>query len=144
VIDTGASCSITSLLRDFIHEPGVPDTKSIGGLPGATTEVLGYGKINWDIEDANGIRCPLVTAAHFVPDATIHLFSPQVYIAEQYKENKLKCAMNLDPFGLLLTLACGTTLKFPIQKGSKLPMMLTHKALHPINSKSNSKQHKRT
>ena len=128
MIDTGASCSITPLLRDFINEPGVPDTKSMGGLTGATTEVLGLGKINWDIEDVNGIRCPLVTAAHFVPDATIHLFSPQVYIAEQYKENKLKCAMNLDPFGLSLTLACGTTLKFPIQKGSKLPMMLTHKA----------------
>ena len=144
VIDTGASCSITPLLCDFINEPGVPDTKSMGGLTGTTTEVLGLGKINWDIEDVNGIRCPLITSAYFVPEATIRLFSPQVYIAEQYKENNVECTMTLDPFGLSLTLACGTTLKFPIQKGSNLPMMLTHKALHPINSKSKLKRHKRT
>ena len=73
VIDTRA-------LRDFIDEPGVPDTKSICGLTDATTEVLGLGKVNWDIEDVNGIRCPLVTAAYFVQDATIRLFLPQVYI----------------------------------------------------------------
>ena len=63
----------TPLLCDFINEPGVPDTKSMGGLAGTTTEVLGLGKINWDIEDVNGIRCPPITAAYFVPEATMYI-----------------------------------------------------------------------
>jgi len=75
--------------------------------------------INWDIEDVHGLRSLLVTSAYFVPDATIRLFPPQVYIKEQ---------LTLDPFGIALKMACGKVLKFPIKKGSNLPMMLSHKA----------------
>ena len=129
VIDTGASCSITPNLQDFIKDPKPPDTKTMGGLTGATTEVLGQGMINWDIEDVHGHRSLLTTSAYFIPDATIRLFSPQVYINEQYEKDKTICTLALDPFGIALTMADGKVLKFPLQKGSNLPMMLTHQAL---------------
>ena len=145
VIDTGASCSITPTAQDFIDAPTTADTKTMGGLTGTTTEVLGQGMVNWDIEDVHGVRSPLITSAYFVPNATIRLFSPQVYIKEQYEKDQTICTLTLDPFGIALKMACGKVLKFPIQKGCNLPMMLTNKALHQgdISNATELKKHSR-
>jgi hypothetical protein len=125
VIDTGASCSITPLLSDFTSAPTTPDTKSLGSLTSASTTVTGQGPIEWKIEDMHGVCRPLPTTAYLVPDATVRLFSPQVYI----KENPTTSSLHLDSTGITLTMSCGTTLKFPIQEGSNLPIMLTQDAL---------------
>lgn len=129
VIDTGASCSVTPNLNDYITTPTKPDVSHMEGLNGNTTEVLGSGPIRWDIEDAHGIRDTLETNAYFMPKANIRLFSPQVYILEQHRKQNTHCNLNLDANGISLTLANGTILKFPIQQGSNLPIMLTHQAL---------------
>ena len=55
VIDTGASCSVTPNLNDYITTPTKPDVSHMEGLNGNTTEVLGSGPIRWDIKDAHGI-----------------------------------------------------------------------------------------
>ena len=41
VIDTGASCSITPLLSDFIEELSTPDIESLGSLTSTNTAVVG-------------------------------------------------------------------------------------------------------
>ena len=145
VIDTGASCSITPNLNDFTSAPGKPDTTSMEGLNGQTTEVLGSGNIIWKLEDCHGLQGTIDTTAYFIPSANIRLFSPQAYIMEQYKKQNIHCQMNLDNDGISLTLADRTILKFPIQQGSNLPFMLTQKALHPENTKTNTAtKHART
>ena len=77
----------------------------MGGLTGATTEVLRQGMVNGDIEDVHGLRSPLVTSTYFVSDATIRLFSPQVYINEQFEKDQTMCTLTLDPFGIALKMA---------------------------------------
>ena len=131
VIDTGASCSVTPVLNDFIKPPGVPDTKSMEGLNGNKTEIRGSGTVTWDIEDVNGSRDTLQTHCYFIPSATIRLFSPQVYLAEQHQKGNEHCNMTLTHCNITLLLSNYTKLIFPIQAGSKLPMMLTHETLHP-------------
>ena len=125
VIDTGASCSITPLLSDFTSSPTTADTKSLGSLTSASTTVTGQGPIEWKIEDMNGVCRPLPTTAYLVPEATVRLFSPQIYI----KENPHTASLYLNATDITLTMACGTLLKFPIQEGSNLPIMLTRDAL---------------
>ncbi|OEU11009.1 hypothetical protein FRACYDRAFT_193219, partial [Fragilariopsis cylindrus CCMP1102] len=104
VIDTGASCSITPVHSDFIStiQPSkVPVLNNISG----TTAVVGQGTIEWNIQDANGIVKPIQTSAYYVPQATIRLFSPQVYI----NNDKSKTSeMTLNSRGINLVLSCGT------------------------------------
>ena len=85
----------------------------------------------WLIEDFNGITRSLSTTAYYVPEATIQLFSLQVYI----NENSTNSSLLLDSKGIAMTLTCGTILRFPLQKGSNLPIMLTQKALNESTSK---------
>ena len=54
VIDTGASCSVTPKIDNFIRKPTRPDTDKMEGLNGQCTKVVGAGKAKWDIEDVNG------------------------------------------------------------------------------------------
>ena len=143
VIDTGASCSVTPTLSDYVQNPTTPDTTKMEGLNGHTTEVVGVGPISWDIEDSNGIRDSLNTTAYYVPSANIRLFSPQVYIAEQATHGNRNCKLVLDVDGIALTLGNGNILNFPIQQGNNLPFMLTHKALHP-GKQTKLARHQRT
>jgi hypothetical protein len=131
VIDTGASCSITPVHSDFIstiHPSKVPVLNNISG----TTAVVGQGTIEWNIQDANGVVKPIQISAYYVPQATIRLFSPQVYIKED-KSNTSE--MSLKNNGIHLVLSCGTRLFFPINGGSNLPIMLTETALNKGNKK---------
>jgi len=114
VIDTGASCSVTPKIDDFLKEPTRPDTDKMEGLNGQCTEVVGAGTAEWDIEDINGNRDTIQTNAYFVPKANIRLFSPQVYIHEQHKHNHLNCNLLLNQQGIHLTLDNGNILTFTL------------------------------
>jgi hypothetical protein len=139
VIDTGASCTITPCLADFIASPTKPDIDSLGSLTTVTTKVTGQGPIVWEIEDVNGVIKKLPTNSYYVPEATIRLFSPQEY----FKENP-KASLVLNVEGISLHMPCGTVLKFPIQPGSNLPIMLTRQSLHRgrTNPRSGKPHHK--
>jgi hypothetical protein len=126
VIDTGASCSITPVHSDFISTIQPSNVHVLNNISG-TTAVVGHGTIEWNIQDANGVVNPIQTSAYYVPQATIRLFSPQVYIKED-KSNTSE--MTLKNNGVHLVLSCGTSLFFPINCGSNLPIMLTETALN--------------
>jgi hypothetical protein len=120
VINTGASCTINPSLSDFTSQPTTPDTATLGSITTVQTKVSGQGPIEWDIEDVNGVVKKLRTTSYYVPEATIHIFSPRAY----FKSNP-KGYLTLNIEGITLCMPCGTTLKFPIQPGSNLPIMLT-------------------
>jgi hypothetical protein len=110
VIDTGTSGSITAIASNFssgIHKANLQTLKQVNG----TTPVCGEGSVHWKIEDMEGIRRTIITDAYYVPDATIRLFSPQVYIGKD-KTSKLF----IDHTGTHFTLKCGTVLCFPINR----------------------------
>jgi hypothetical protein len=137
VIDTGASCTITPTLSDFISTPTKSDTASLGSLTTVQTKVSGQGLIEWDIEDVNGVLKKLRTTSYYVPEATIRLFSPQAY----FKANpKGSLTLNID--GIFIHMPCGTSLKFPIQSGSNLPIMLTRQALHRSRTQTSTSNFK--
>ena len=143
VIDTGASCSVTPNIHDFVNTPISPNGISMEGLHGDKTEVLGEGVIRWDIEDVNGIRDHIETYAYFMPKANVRLFSPQVYMTEQASKGNPHCEFRLDSKGTTLALANRTELQFPLQQGNNLPIMLTHRALHPENKRFSGTVHRR-
>jgi hypothetical protein len=137
VIDTGAYCTITPSLSDFTSKPTQPGTATLRSLTTVQTKVSGQGPIKWDIEDVNGVYKKLRTTSYYVPEATIRLFSPQAY----FKSNP-SGRLTLDIDGITLHMPCGTDLKFPIQPGSNLPIMLTRQALHWSSSSNVRSSHK--
>jgi hypothetical protein len=126
VIDTGASCSLTPIYSDFISTIDPSDIPTLNNISGKTP-VVGQGRIEWNIQDARGIVKPIQTTAYYVPQATIRLFSPQVYIAADSTNTS---EMILKKNELSLVLHCGTRLHFPINGRSNLPLMLTEAALN--------------
>jgi len=123
IIDTGASCSLTPNATDFTGPLSKADISGLSQVSGRAT-VAGSGTVAWNIEDQNGVRRKITTNAYFVPSATVRLFSPQVYIG-----NNRKARLLVDHRGASLTLKCGSTLSFPLNKHSKLPFMLTEEIL---------------
>ena len=123
VIDTGASCSITPIIDDFDDTIQKPDITGLNQLSGKTS-VIGQGLVTWTIEDMCGVRRKIQTKAYYVPQASIRLFSPQVYIGDHETASLL-----LDHTGVKFTLKCGTKLTFPLNVHSNLPFMLTTTAL---------------
>jgi hypothetical protein len=118
VIDSGASVSVTPHIRGFRGQLQKCPTKSLDGLS-SKTEVLGMGKVTWEVQDFYGLKITITRMAYYVPTANIRLFSPKVYVDEQ----------NGGPYHMergmtRLTLGNGTPLTFPYQPGEKLPMML--------------------
>jgi hypothetical protein len=95
VIDTGASCSITPMHSDFIGTIDPSDVPTLNNISG-TTSVVGQGTIEWNIQDAKGIVKPIQTTAYYVPQATIRLFSPQVYIKEDNDVKELWRPSHID------------------------------------------------
>ena len=87
----------------------------------------------WNIEDFEGTRRCIRTKAYYVPEASVRLFSPQVYIG-----NDDTAKLVLDKNGTHFTLTDGTVLHFPVGKGNNLPFMLTEATIS-----SNIKKFKR-
>jgi hypothetical protein len=82
VIDSGASVSVKSRIRDFRGPLQKCPTKSLDGLS-SKTELLGMGKVTWEVQDFYGIKRIITTMAYYLPKANIRLFSPKVYFYEQ-------------------------------------------------------------
>jgi hypothetical protein len=105
-------------------------TKYLDGLS-SKAEVLGMGKVTWEVQDFYGVKRAITTMAYYVPAANIRLFSPKVYFDEQNGGSyHMKKGMTT------LTLGDGTPLTFPYQPGSKLPMMLTSSHFNNPTTKS--------
>jgi hypothetical protein len=119
VIDSSDSVSGTPLIRDFRGPLQKCPSKSLDGLS-SKTEVLGMGKVTWEVQDFYGVKRTITTIAYYVPAATIRIFSPKVYFDEQKGGS-----YHMEKGMTTLTLGDGTLLTFPYQPGSKLSMMLT-------------------
>ena len=81
VLDTGASFSLSPYKSDFVGPLRRSDVPSLKGLS-ATTTVEGIGTVEWTIRDVFGLVRTIRVSAYYVPQATIRLFSPQVYFQE--------------------------------------------------------------
>ena len=104
--------------------------EAMEGLDGDKTIIAGAGPLAWDIEDACGARRHVETQRCFIPTANIRLFSPQVCLEEQHRKGNAHCHMHSDANEVALRLADHTDLRFLIQPGNDLPIMLTHQTLH--------------
>jgi hypothetical protein len=71
-------------------------------------------------QDVFGTIRVIKCRAYYVPDATVCLFSPQTAFQRWQKGS-----LFMDEEKTQLTLHCGTTLEFPYNNGSNLPLMLT-------------------
>ena len=121
VIDTGASVTLTPNPNDFIGPIRPSNKTKVNGLSSSTT-VAGIGTVQWLIRDALGIVRQIKTEAYYVPEASIRLFSPQKYLMEQQKGH-----LFADKDVVSIEIEDGTRLRFPYQRGSCLPIMLTNK-----------------
>jgi hypothetical protein len=126
VINTGASFCLTPCISNFVG-PLQASKTTLTGLNSVTT-VAGTGIVEWTIQDATGMVKLIRCWAFYVPDATIHLFSPQQYFMESEGGN-----LYTDPFKTVLTTSDGVSLEFPYNNGSRLLMMLTQDYLVQSN-----------
>jgi hypothetical protein len=126
VIDTGASLSLTPVRSDFVGEIHSCDTRDLQGIS-SSTKVVGKGLVEWTVRDVFGVIRRIRTEAYYVPDASIRLFSPQKYFQEQ-EAGEYVC----DSKRATLKLADGSTLEFPFNRGSNLPLMLPDVNKSPV------------
>jgi hypothetical protein len=82
VHDTGASVSVTPVLTDFLGTLRPCATANLKGISG-TTEVIGEGTVIWMVRDMFGNKRNIRTTSYYIPEASIHLFSPQTYFKEK-------------------------------------------------------------
>lgn len=90
LIDTGASCSITPNLQDFVGDLKPAETTEVKGLSGST-QVVGKGMVEWSISDYWNVTRTIRTTAYYIPAASARLFSPQAYFQEN--QNNGKCVI---------------------------------------------------
>ena len=101
VIDTGASISLTPHLTDFTRTLRSANVMELKGLS-HTTKVMGCGPISSEVVNYFGTIQSIWTQAYYIPDATICLFSPQLYFQE-HQSGSLTCnatqvSLSLAPF----------------------------------------------
>ena len=93
-----------------------PVSDQIQGLS-ASTRIEGVGRVRWSLRDSANKICTIETCAYYIPEASIRLFSPQVY----FQENE-GGSLVLTQDGVVFTTANGTPLYFCYQVGNNLPM----------------------
>ena len=118
VIDTGTSLSLTANYNDFVGPIRPSTITELQGLS-HTTKVHSIGKVEWTVRDMFGATRTIKTEAFYVPDATVHLFCPQTYFREQQKGQLM-----LDHSSTTLQLHDRSTLQFPYNTNSNLPLTL--------------------
>ena len=124
VIDSGASISLTANYNDFVG-PICPATiTELQGLS-HTTKAHGVSQVKWTVRDVFGTTCTIKTQAYYVPEATVHLFSPQTYFREQQQGH-----LQLDHSRTTLQLHDGSLLHFPSNVNNNLPLMLPAEPCH--------------
>jgi hypothetical protein len=109
VIDTGNSISVTPALTNFLRPLRPCATAKIKGLSG-TTEVICEGTVKWMVRDMFGNNRKIRTTAYYVPEASIHLFSPRTYFKE-HKYGSLQITHDRTTF----TLKDRSRMDFPYQ-----------------------------
>ncbi|KAG7345831.1 hypothetical protein IV203_033362 [Nitzschia inconspicua] len=119
ILDTGASCSVTPHLSDFVSDIVPAKFTELNSLD-SSIQVHGQGTVEWTVQDMDGNVRIIRTTALYVPSGNIRLFSPQTYFQE-HESGSLTCCRH----HLSFTLADGFTLRFPWNDGSNLPVMLT-------------------
>jgi hypothetical protein len=121
VINSGASYSVTPNFQYFVGPIWKCSTKELNGL-NAPIHAVGEGEVDWKIQDVFATVRSIRTTVYYVPEASVRLFSPQIYFLK-WKHG----SYNMDHAGIRLTLKDGTSLTFPYNSGSSLPLMLTTK-----------------
>ena len=124
VIDSGASISLTANYNDFVGPIRPATITELQGLS-HTTKVHGVGQVKWTVRDVLGATRTIKTQAYYVPEATVHLFSPQTYFREQQKGH-----LWLDHSSTTLQLHDGSLLQFPYNANNNLPLMLPAEPHH--------------
>ena len=128
VIDTGCSLSLTPVLDDFV---GPIEPSTVHEMTGVAdkVKVVGIGTVEWNIRDLYGNVGIVRTRAYYVPGATIRLFSPQEYCAEEkLHPDGFRPSFRGDGEYLTLTLRTGDDLTFPYQSNN-LPLMFTDETM---------------
>jgi hypothetical protein len=118
MIDSGATLSLSPNQSDFITKLRLAPMTKLNGLS-STTAFEGFGTVEWTIRNLFGTMQTIHTQAYNVPQATIHLFSPQAYFQETNAGQYLmtgQCSV--------LMLADGSKLEFQYYRRSNLPLML--------------------
>ena len=123
VIDTGASISLIPRVSNFVRTIKPCALQYLNGLSN-TTKVIGEGKFSWIIRDVTEKTRIIKTTVHYVPKATVCIFSPQSYFQEHRGG-----ALHLDQFGTTINLVDKSELTFPYQLSNKLPIILTPDSL---------------
>ena len=124
VIDSGASISLTANNNDFVGPIRPATITELQGLS-HTTKVHRVGQVIWTVRDVFGTTRTIKTQAYYVPEATVHLFSPQTYFREQQKGH-----LRLDHSSTTLQLHDGSLLHFPYNTNNNLPLMLPVEPCH--------------
>jgi hypothetical protein len=119
VIDSGASFLVSPTISDFVGAIQPCYTTHLNGLKGKIN-VVGEGDVEWTVQDIFGTTRKLCSTAYYIPDASVRLFSPHTYF-QKWSAGSFK----MDYKGTYLTLKDVTTLAFPYNAGSTLPLMLT-------------------
>jgi hypothetical protein len=116
VINTGASVSLTSNLKDFVQPLKTSTINMLQGLQGGAS-VVGEGMVKWNIQDARGLSRKVRTKAYYVPQATMRLLSPQ----SLFQEKGLGW-MKTTKTGLEMSVNNHHVMEFTYHKGYNLPM----------------------
>ena len=117
-IDSGASHSLTPFAEDFTDHLEDTTLEQLQGL-NARADVKGEGWVEWMVQDYCDTKRMIRTRAHYVPTATIRLFSPQCHL-QQEGSGELKMTKN----ETIPQLSDQTELEFPCNCHSNLPLMM--------------------
>ena len=110
--------SLTANHNDFVGPIHPATITELRGLC-PTTKVHGIGKVQWTMRHVFGTTRTIKKEANSVPDATVCLFSPQTYFRE-----KQRGKLTLEHSSTTMQLHDGSTLQFPYNTNSNLPLML--------------------
>ena len=117
VIDTGCSFSISPFLNDFVTTIEPAKEIEMNGLKDSVA-IQGIGWVEWPIRDVFGNVAVIRTRAYYIPEASIRLFSSQVYFQENNAGH-----IDQDHEKIVITTARGEQLSFPYQQHNNLPLM---------------------
>jgi hypothetical protein len=122
ILDTGCTFAISPHREDFVDyvEGGLGSVNTVGG----TTQVVGYGVVNWQIISESGEETVIRVPCHHVPASKVRLLSPQDYCAfHGFDRSRDHFGGNSSYFWLHLSHS-KTRFQCPIDSRSNLPVAL--------------------
>jgi hypothetical protein len=82
-------------------------------------KVVGMGKVSWTFFNVYGVTRTIQTMAYYIPEGTMHLFSPQMY----FQENK-GGSSKITKEGIELMIPDGSKITFPYSNKSSTKWLL--------------------